>query len=211
MNLADLRALGVEVRLSEEGKLRLRAAPGVMTPQLWQATAEAKPRLLEELRGLGQAPVNVVNMVNFDAHCLTGGIGPSTASQKDHRASAAETVTVLQQPGARPDGGLSSEGEAAVLAWLDHIGETDQATIAEVLTACRRDEKARGYFLQCAGYSPWGGTTTCADCHDMRRPGNVVRYCAGRRNDLLPAYTEGHPLRRLPDDQGRSCSLFNPR
>ena len=46
MNFADLRAQGFEVSLSEEGKLRLRAAPGVLIPQLKQATAEAKPRLL---------------------------------------------------------------------------------------------------------------------------------------------------------------------
>ena len=33
-----------------------------------------------------------------------------------------------------------------MLAWLDHIGETDPATIAEVLTACRSDPDALAYF-----------------------------------------------------------------
>lgn len=151
MNLAELHALGVEVSLGEEGKLRLRAAPGVLTPQLKQVTAEAKPRLLEELRGLRQAPVIVVNMVNFDAHCLTAGIGPSTASQKDHRAPVPETVTVLKQPGALLDGGLNSEGEAALLAWLTRIGESDEAIVGDVLALCRHDEDARQYFLGGAG------------------------------------------------------------
>ena len=62
MNLADLRALGVEVSLNEEGKLRLRAAPGVLTPQLRQAIVEVKPRLLDELQRHRQEPVNVVNI-----------------------------------------------------------------------------------------------------------------------------------------------------
>ncbi|MCM8595112.1 hypothetical protein [Accumulibacter sp.] len=123
-------------------------------------------------------------------------------------AAAAEPIEAGRR---QPDTLLAGNQEAAVSAWLAQIGETDPATIAEVLTACRRAEKARDYFLQRSGYSPGGGTTTCADCQYMRRPGNVVRYCASRRSDLLPAYTEGHPLRRLPDDQGHSCSLFNPR
>ena len=33
-----------------------------------------------------------------------------------------------------------------MLAWLDHIGETDPATIAEVLAACRRDPEALACF-----------------------------------------------------------------
>lgn len=151
MNPADLRALGVEVSLSEEGKVRLRAAPGVLTPQLKQAIVEAKPRLLDELRRHRQEAVNVVNMVNFDAHCLTTGIGPSPASRNDHRAPAAETVTDPKQSGALLDGGLSSEGETAVLAWLAQIGESDEAIVGDVLAQCRHDADARQYFLGRAG------------------------------------------------------------
>jgi len=161
VNPADLRALGVEVSLSEEGKVRLRAAPGVLTPQLKQAIVEAKPRLLDELRRHRQEPVNVVNMVNFDAHCLTTGIGPSPASKNDHRAPASDTVTRLKQPGALLDGGLSSEGETAVLAWLAQIGESDEAIVGDVLAQCRHDADARQYFLGRAGEiaSPSGWTT----------------------------------------------------
>lgn len=170
MNLADLRALGVEVSLSDEGQLRLRAAPGVLTPQLKQATAEAKPGLLEELQGLRQPPVNLVNMVNFDAHCLTAGIGPSTASQKDHRASARETLTVLKQRGALLDGGLSSEGEGAVLAWLECIGESDEAIVGDVVAQCRHDEDARQYFTGRAAALPhrprgWKASLPVYPCH----------------------------------------------
>lgn len=37
--------------------------------------------------------------------------------------------------------------DAAVGRWLADIGESDQETIDEVLTACRRDSEARAYFL----------------------------------------------------------------
>ena len=89
----------------------------------------------------------MVNMVNFDAHCLTAARTPSIASGKVHPGSHPETVTAPERPSAPLDGLLSREAEAAVLDWLDHIGETDPVTIAEVLTACRRQEETRRYFV----------------------------------------------------------------
>jgi hypothetical protein len=148
MNLADLRDMGVEVRPGEKGKLRVRAAPGVLTEQLRQAIVEAKPRLLDELRGHRhrQGAVNVVNMVNFDAYCLTATRARSVANGKVHAGSNPKMVTAPDRPSGSLDGALSREAEAAVLAWLDQIGETDPAVIAEVLTACRSDPDALAYF-----------------------------------------------------------------
>ena len=34
-----------------------------------------------------------------------------------------------------------------VLAWLNHINETDQAIIDEVIEACRTDPEARAYYV----------------------------------------------------------------
>jgi len=85
-------------------------------------------------------------MVNFDAYCLTAARAPSIANGKVHPGSNAQAVTGPERPSAPLDGVLSREVQAAVLAWLDHIGETDPATIAEVLTACRRDPEAMAYF-----------------------------------------------------------------
>ncbi len=170
MNLADLRALGVEVSLNEEGKVRLRAAPGVLTPQLKQAIVEAKPRLLDELQRHRQEPVNVVNMVNFDAYCLTAARAPSIANGKVRPGSNAQAVTGPERPSAPLDGVLRREVQAAVLAWLDHIGETDPATIAEVLTACRRDPEATAYFTGRAAALPprprgWKAFLPVYPCH----------------------------------------------
>lgn len=35
-----------------------------------------------------------------------------------------------------------------VLAWLDHIGETDKACRAEVLQLCKDDPEARAYYVK---------------------------------------------------------------
>jgi hypothetical protein len=45
-----------------------------------------------------------------------------------------------------PSAPLSAEEEAAIRAWLALIGETDPATVAEVIDRCQRDAGARDYF-----------------------------------------------------------------
>jgi hypothetical protein len=35
-----------------------------------------------------------------------------------------------------------------VLAWLKHIGETDQAIIDEIIFACKNDPEARAYYVK---------------------------------------------------------------
>lgn len=206
MNLADLHTLGVEVSLGMEGNVRLRAAPGVLTPQLKQAIVEAKPRLIEELRGLRREPVNLVNLVNFDSHCLTPARAPSTASEKVHPASNPQKVNARERPSAPLDSALSSKIHATVMAWLDHIGETDGATIAEVLAACFRGADARDYFMD---RSVEAVGRQCANCQHARRPGGVVLYCSAGRADLALAYGDGHPLRQLPENGGASCERWS--
>ena len=47
----------------------------------------------------------------------------------------------------------------------------------------------------------------CRTCRHLKRPGLSDGHCGGR-DDLPPAYTTGHPLRRLPDDRGASCTTW---
>lgn len=47
----------------------------------------------------------------------------------------------------------------------------------------------------------------CRDCIHFSLPGLSNGYCAGR-DDLPPAYGLNHPLRKLPDDDGKSCGKF---
>lgn len=56
-----------------------------------------------------------------------------------------EAVTPAQ---ATATAGLTVEQEAAILVWLDWIGETDAATIAEVMDECRQYPDARDFYVQ---------------------------------------------------------------
>lgn len=48
---------------------------------------------------------------------------------------------------------------------------------------------------------------SCRTCRHLHRPGLSDGHCGGR-DDLPPAYTAGHPLRRLPDDDGAGCATW---
>ncbi len=48
---------------------------------------------------------------------------------------------------------------------------------------------------------------SCRTCRHLKRPGLSDGHCGGR-DDLPPAYTAGHPLRRLPDDGGANCTTW---
>ena len=43
---------------------------------------------------------------------------------------------------------MAADEEAAIRAWLEQIGETDPATISEVIKQCQRDKDARDYFIR---------------------------------------------------------------
>lgn len=59
-------------------------------------------------------------------------------------ATGAEPV--LNPPGdALPT--LSDAEEAAILSWLDNIGETDPVTIGEVIDGCETSAEVRRHFL----------------------------------------------------------------
>jgi hypothetical protein len=68
------------------------------------------------------------------------------------RERKSEIIAVLQQTenetAGKPIPVLSRDGEAAILAWLSAIGETDPVTIGEVIDSCRSDAGARAYFIE---------------------------------------------------------------
>ncbi len=80
MNMSELEAIGVEVSADAEGSLRIKAAAGLLTPDLLSAIAEAKPALLAELRG------ERVNFVNFDSRVLNPATAQRHPESKVHRA-----------------------------------------------------------------------------------------------------------------------------
>ena len=98
-------------------------------------------------------------------------------------ALAAEPI----EPGRRqPDTLLAGDQEAAVLAWLSEIGETDETTIAEVLTLCRHDDDARAYYLGRAGYAVTDDDRRCCrQCGNLRSGVCVVARPGGRVSAII--------------------------
>ncbi|QRM19548.1 hypothetical protein GBK02_09110 [Dechloromonas sp. TW-R-39-2] len=49
---------------------------------------------------------------------------------------------------------------------------------------------------------------SCAACAHWCRSGSPAGYCGSGRSDLSYAYSEGHPLRKIPSDKGANCAEF---
>jgi len=81
------------------------------------------------------------------------------------------TVAVANPTEAKP-APMTAEEETAIRVWLEHIEETDPATIAEVIDKCQRDGEARAYFLRRSEEvpkpDPWR-ITYCGDCSHFER------------------------------------------
>lgn len=63
------------------------------------------------------------------------------------RENKSSIVAALSAAENNPPAPLSDDDEEAILAWLNHIGETDPPTIGEVIDRCRSDLEARSYFV----------------------------------------------------------------
>jgi len=50
--------------------------------------------------------------------------------------------------------------------------------------------------------------SSCKTCAHLCRPGLSDGLCGGGRDDLPPAFTKEHPLRRLPADGGKNCPAW---
>lgn len=50
--------------------------------------------------------------------------------------------------------------------------------------------------------------SSCKACAHLCRPGLSDGLCGGGRDDLPPAFTKEHPLRRLPADGGKNCPAW---
>lgn len=114
------------------------------------------------------------------------------ATIKENKAGIVAALAVEPiKPGKRqPDALLTGRQEAAVLAWLARIGETDQAIVAEVLTQCEQAAHTLAYYLGRAGADPQidDDRRCCSQCLNLRgavcvvaRPGGLVSAIVGYR------------------------------
>jgi hypothetical protein len=112
--------------------------------------------LLKRLAGPTSAPVPPVPagpQGQGTGQPLTEQTGsPSSPSSPDHRETPGTRAE--SPPSLEPRLPLTADAEQAIRAWLAHIAETDPIIIAEVLDRCRRDARARAYFLRRAAECP---------------------------------------------------------
>jgi hypothetical protein len=64
------------------------------------------------------------------------------------RYPAAIAVQPFEPIHHKPITPMGATEEVTITSWLEHIGETDQATIAEVLSQCQRNGDVRAYFIR---------------------------------------------------------------
>jgi|GEM_PF-6774575 len=101
---------------------------------------------------------------------------------------------------------VTAEEEKAIRTWLEHIKETDPATIAEVVDKCRNDLEARRYFMKRSKEVPEPVTVnhpmTCGDCiHFERIDHPHLGHCAKGEPEAIAG---------LWDDDNRLCNHFSP-
>lgn len=85
----------------------------------------------------------------------------------------------------------------------------------DLLRRLERESEAPAHdgFVACRKITPVSVSAqqvhhpACRTCRHIARPGLSPGYCGGR-DDLPPAYTAGHPLRRLPADGGATCTTW---
>lgn len=146
---------------------------------------------------------------------LLGGMTATPATSateepvKPVTVATVATVAVAAQPEPLPE--LSTEEESSIRAWLAHIKETDQATIAEVVDECRNDWKARRYFLKRSEEVPEPVTlnhlNTCGECVHFERITEPFRH------PHLGHCAKGEPeaIAGLWDTDRRYCERFLPK
>lgn len=95
---------------------------------------------------------------------------------------------------------------SAIRAWLASIGETNPATILEILDKCAGNPDVLAYYMSRAAENLQESdrNATCTTCDRHRTPEKSAGYC-GDRDDLPLAYGLNHSLRKLPEDGGVSC------
>lgn len=205
----EAQADGVSLSLAPAGTLKA-TGDGAAVNRWLAAIREHKAEIIVALKAGASDTATAVHwrwLILFsDRDPLEAAtIPPSTRSEMlalYPDAIAAEPFATISQ---RPPARMTAGDEAAVRAWLEQTGETDAATVADVLRQCQRDAEARRYFIGRAAAVHVAVTRSCMTCRDFARPGLSSGYCGGGRAGLLPAYGDHHPLRQLPEDGGASC------
>ena len=160
-------------------------------------------------------------LATLERQCGTSGTSGVLA---DVPAKPAPALGGTSGTSGTSENGKGKAQAEAFTVWALHFTDRESAevhfspaaTLAEVLTAYPAAVAAEPARQHESGTEE-GGTqappprnapvASCRTCRHLKRPGLSDGHCSGR-SDLPPAYTAGHPLRRLPDDRGASCTTW---
>jgi len=195
MNLSELLNMGIIASVGGDGGLQLDAPKGALTPDLIERIRHHKPSLIAEIQAARE--VGELGELHFLCRNPAGEELPPAGDV--HRETPTDTAPPIR-----------------ATCWLIHFTDREPLEVwfapaadhAEVLAAYR-DAVAAEPVPERGITKPTTSTmtTSCKTCRHLKRPGLSDGHCGGR-DDLPPAYTAGHPLRRLPDDRGAGCTTW---
>lgn len=134
---------------------------------------------------------------------------PATVATQETASTAtvAPVATVAVAKSQPPATAMTTAEETKIRAWLAHIEETDVDIIAQVLSKCRTNVKARLYCLRHADEVPRplpddDDRRHCAQCENLS-PGGLC--LAPQRGEIIASLTY-HPVDGIP----RRCEGYAP-
>ncbi|MEO6823771.1 MAG: hypothetical protein ABI167_03420, partial [Nitrosospira sp.] len=150
---------GMSLAITSEGQLHYSGQEEVVA-RLLPAIRENKTAILGELRRFNKPAPEVdhgyadVSFRWWRFRYLDGILKeasycpPATQAEVLIGEPDAITAEAFQPLAPQPSAPLEEKDEAAILAWLGRIGETDKDTILDVLNSCRTNAEARKFFIR---------------------------------------------------------------
>ncbi len=138
------------------------------------------------------------------APILAGTAGTAGTAEKDKGGNDSTTDTA--PPIRAPRWLIHFLDREPLEVWFSPAADHDEALAAyrDAVAAEPLSEMLAQSAQESAQKSAaWG----CSTCRHRKRPGLSAGYCSGR-DDLPGAYGDHHPLRKLPADQGASCTSY---
>lgn len=150
---------GMSLAITPEGRLHYSGQEEVVTR--WLPTLrENKTGILAELARFNMpAPEAHYGMAEIFSRWWRFRYLDGMLKEASYCPPATQAEALIGEPDAitaeafeprvlQPNAPLEEIDEAAILAWLGRIGETDEDTILDVLNSCRNNVKARESFIR---------------------------------------------------------------
>jgi hypothetical protein len=154
--ISTVRADGVQLELSPAGTIRATGDASVVSRWL-PAIREHKLAIIAALKADAERTASATwwRLQYADGRLVEVACAPpATRDEVLTWYPGAVEAEAFEPESLAPSEPLSFEDEDAIRRWLDVIGETDAAVVAEVIERCRCDAEARRDFLALAGGEP---------------------------------------------------------